>query len=99
MRRAARVDGNQAVIVAGLRQIPGVTVRDTSALGGGWPDLAIGCNGRTILMEIKNPAKVPSARKLTAAQQNFVTNWTGSPIWVVESLEKALESVPREARS
>jgi hypothetical protein len=99
VRRAAKVDFNHAQIRDGLRQLPGCTVKDTSNIGGGFPDLVVGLNGRTLLLEVKDGAKVPSARKLTAAQKNFVTNWTGSPIWVVESLEQAAAIVLREARS
>lgn len=99
MRRAAKTDANHANVRDGLRQIPGCTVRDTSGIGGGFPDLVVGMRGVTLMLEVKDGAKAPSARKLTAAQQNFVENWTGSPIWVVESLQQAVDIVLREARS
>jgi hypothetical protein len=99
MRRAAKTDANHAEIRDGLRQIPGVTVKDTSNIGGGFPDLVVGLRGKTVLMELKDGAKVPSARKLTSAQRAFVDNWTGGTIFVVESLEQATAVVMNEAKA
>jgi hypothetical protein len=99
VRRAAKVDFNHAQIRDGLRQLPGCTVKDTSNIGGGFPDLVVGYKGHTLLVEVKDGEKCPSARKLTAAQNNFVDNWTGSPIWVVESLAQALDVLLKEAKA
>jgi hypothetical protein len=98
MRRAAKVDRNHAEIRDGLRTIPGCTVRDTSGVGGGWPDLVVGYRGTTTLIEIKDGAKVASARRLTEAQRSFAASWQGSPIWVVESVQQAIDVVIREAQ-
>lgn len=46
MRRAARTDANQVEIVSALRAI-GCSVSDTSGVGGGFPDLAVGFRKRT----------------------------------------------------
>ena len=98
-RRAARTDANHARIRTGLRTVPGVTVRDCSHVGGGFPDLLVGYRKRTILMEVKDGAKAASARKLTPAQVAFHAGWTGSPIWVVETLDQALDIVLKEGAS
>jgi hypothetical protein len=99
VRRAAKVDANHAEIRDGLRQIPGCKVKDTSNIGGGFPDLVVGLRGKTVLIEIKDGAKVPSARKLTYAQREFCDNWTGGTIFVVESLEQATAVVMNEAKA
>ena len=96
MRRAAKIDANHVAIRDALRAIPGVTVKDAAHVGGGFPDLVIGVHGKTVLIEVKDGAKVPSARKLTPAQVRFRAAWSGSPIWVVESVGQAVDLVIRE---
>jgi Holliday junction resolvase len=88
MRRAARVDANQSSIVRDLRKA-GVSVLDLSSVGQGAPDLACGFKGRTVLVEIKDGAKVPSARMLTPQQVRFHNNWQGEAV-VVKSIDEAL---------
>ena len=88
MRRAARVDDNQAALVAALRQL-GISVHSTAALGDGFPDLCVGFRGRNYLLEVKDPAKVPSKRVLTPDEQDWHTRWTGQ-VAVVETLEDCL---------
>ena len=80
MRRAAKTDANQAGIVAALRKI-GASVHDTSSVGRGFPDLVVGMRGRNSLIQCKDGAKVPSARKLTPDQVEFKAGWRGH--WVV----------------
>ena len=76
MRRAAKVDDNQADIVAILRRF-GFSVEVTSAVGQGCPDLVLGKHGKTYLAEIKDGSKPPSARKLTPDQQRWHLMWQG----------------------
>ena len=73
MRRAAKVDDNQKDIVKALRAI-GATVRIVTQ-GEGIPDLLVGFRGHTVLMEVKDGNKPPSARKLTEAEQKFFEEW------------------------
>ena len=80
MRRASKTDANQSEIVAALRAI-GASVHDTSAVGRGFPDLVVGHRGRNFLIECKDGAKVPSARKLTPDQVDFKAGWLGH--WAV----------------
>ena len=88
MRRAARVDENQGLIVKALRAC-GATVRVVSQ-GDGIPDLLVGYRGHTILMEVKDGNKPPSARQLTPAEQIFFDQWTGGKLFIVNNVEEAL---------
>lgn len=94
MRRAARVDANQAEIVRVLRQA-GCGVLDLSAVGKGCPDLLV--HGpcypwRHHLLEVKDGSKPPSERKLTPDQQRFHAEWMGA-IHVVTSPAEALDAI------
>ena len=90
MRRAARVDANHAGITSTLRQC-GWVVHDTSGVGGGFPDLVIAKAGRLVLVEIKDGAKKPSARRLTKAEAAFWAKFGEAGVWVeiIESIEDA----------
>lgn len=74
--RARRVDDNQGELVAALRAI-GCSVCDLSGVGCGVNDLLVGFRGRNVLIEVKDGAKPPSARKLTPAQVIFRAEWRG----------------------
>lgn len=93
MRRAARVDDNQDQIVKALRAI-GATVRVVTQ-GNGLPDLLVGYRGQTVLMEVKDGKKPPSARKLTEAEQKFFDEWRGGLLVVVESIDDAIDALKR----
>ena len=93
MRRAARRDANHATLREGLR-VRGYWVRDTGDLGNGWPDLAVRDprSGVVKFLEIKDPAKPPSARKLTPAEEE-VRDLLGDLYVVVETLQDALDAM------
>lgn len=93
MRRAAKTDDNQAMIVAAFRGA-GATVTDTSAVGQGFPDLVVGYKKKNLLVEVKDGSKPPSARKLTPAQVKFHGEWRGT-VHIVETVEQALELLAR----
>jgi len=93
MRRAARVDDNQSQIVDALRAI-GATVRVVTQ-GGGLPDLLVGFRGHTILMEVKDGKKPPSARVLTPAEQKFFDEWRGGLVVIVNSIDEAIATLKR----
>ena len=90
-RYARRVDSNHAKIARGLIAI-GCLVHDTSAAGGGFPDLVVGFRGRIFLIEIKDGDKPPSARQLTTDQAHFHKRWRGL-VHVVTSLDEAIKVV------
>lgn len=87
-----KVDANHAEIVAGLRAC-GVSVLDTSAVGSGCPDIIAGVNGRTYLVEIKNPATKYGRKGLNANQSEWAAAWRGGPVAVVTTLSEALAAV------
>lgn len=91
MRRAARVDANQAEIVAALRKI-GCRVMLMQAMGEGFPDLLVSFRGLLTLIEVKDGSKPPSARKLTPAQVKWHAEW-GEDVRVVKSIEEAIAAV------
>ena len=89
MRRAAKKDRNHGEIVEALRKV-GATVVDLGAVGHGVPDLLVGLGGKTMLMEVKDGQKCPSARHLTPDQERFFAGWHGGPLAVVDSVDSAL---------
>ena len=99
MRRAARRDDGEDEIVKALREA-GAVVRVVTQ-GDGIPDLLVGYEspvsgiGYTILMEVKDGTKPPSARRLTEAEEKFFMEWTGGMLVIVNSVEEALEVLKR----
>lgn len=85
MRRAARTDSNQTAIVAAFREL-GCSVFPLHQVGRGFPDLAVGCNGLNLLIEVKDGSKRPSARRLTTDEQRFTEGWSGQ-VCIVASVE------------
>ena len=88
MRRAGRIDENQPLIVKALRDC-GASVLSLSNMGQGCPDLVVGKDGRNWLMEIKDPSRKPSERRLTDDERVFHALWRGQ-VCVVETAEEAL---------
>lgn len=88
MRRANRIDANQQQIVDALRAY-GAYVRVVT-MGDGVPDLLVGYNGYTLLLEVKDGRKPPSARALTAAEKKFFDEWSGGLLAVVTSPDEAV---------
>jgi len=91
VRRAAKVDANQGEIVAALRK-SGCSVSPLHTVGGGVPDLLVGVADLNMLMEVKDGAKPPSARKLTPDQIEWHSAWQGQKV-VVETVAQALHAV------
>lgn len=83
--RARRQDANHAEIRELFRKHGGSWF-DTHALGRGFPDGVVGYGGLVLAVEVKNPKKPPSQRKLTPKEQKFHAQWTGC-IRVVENEE------------
>lgn len=88
MMRNARVDNNQADIVAVLREV-GATVQTLHFVGKGCPDILVGFRGVNYLMEIKDGNKAASKRQLTPAEREFHATWAGQVV-IVEDYEAAL---------
>ena len=91
MRLRGRTDANQKEVVKQLRQI-GCSVVVTSQVGNGFPDVVVGRNKVTLLLEIKDGSKPPSGRTLTDEELTFVMGWRGQ-IMVVYSPQEAVNYV------
>lgn len=95
MRKMGRVDANHGQVVDALRQF-GCVVRSTAQLGDGFPDLIVGYRGVLVVLEVKDGSKPESARKLTAAEVKFLSEWPRA--YVVTSPQDAIEAVVEAAR-
>ena len=89
MRRAAKVDANQEQVVEALRAA-GASVQTLAAIGKGVPDLLVGYQGQTLLLEVKDGRRPPSERRLTEDQLKWHGAWRGGPLAVVDGPEAAL---------
>jgi hypothetical protein len=89
MRRAAKVDANQEQVVEALRAA-GASVQTLAAVGKGVPDLLVGFQGKTLLLEVKDGRKPPSERRLTEDQLKWHGAWRGGPLAVVDGPDAAL---------
>ncbi|KAF0675095.1 hypothetical protein [Profundibacterium mesophilum] len=87
-RRAAKVDRNQAEIVAALRGV-GATVQPLHGVGQGCPDLLVGYRRANILIEVKDGLLPPSARALNDRQVEWHRDWRGT-VTTVKSVDEAL---------
>jgi hypothetical protein len=88
MAYAKRVDSNHSDIVKTLRDL-GCSVFDTSRVAGGFPDLVVGRNNKTVLVEVKADEK----SKFTPAQELFMMNWRGSTVVRIDSVDSAIRLV------
>jgi hypothetical protein len=87
MRRAARRDDNEQDIIRAMRA-EGAYVKQINDEG--LFDLLVSHRGETLLVEVKDGAKPPSARRLTDAEQKFHDEWPGSDLYIVNSVEEAI---------
>lgn len=74
----------------------GCSVEDLGAVGGGIPDLLIGCAGVTDLVEVKMPGEL-----LRPSQQAFNGRWRGScprKVETFEDVEAHVHDMRRRAR-
>lgn len=88
MGYAKKVDENHSLIVKTLRQL-GCSVFDASKVGRGFPDLVVGKNNKTVLVEVK----VDEKAKWTVTQKLFMLNWKGSAIVRIDSVDGAIRLV------
>ena len=88
MRRAAKVDRNQAEIVDALRKA-GCTVQPLHSVGQGCPDLLCGYRGQNWLIEVKDWKASNTDRKLNHRQVEWHAGWKGQ-VAKVEDVGAAL---------
>jgi Holliday junction resolvase len=87
--RAARIDANHEQVVSALRAA-GASVQSLAGVGKGVPDLLVGFQGKTLLMEVKDGRKTPSERRLTEDQVRWHGAWNGGPLAIVDGVDAAL---------
>ena len=87
MRRAARRDASEDQIVSALEACGAYVTKINDA---GRFDLLCWYRGHTLLLEVKDGRKPPSAQKLTAAEEKFHREWPGDNLHIVNSAESAL---------
>jgi hypothetical protein len=87
MRFHARTDANHQKIIDAFRQL-GCTVKSTHQLGNGFPDLIVGIDYKTHLVEVKD-----QKGELTADQVAFIDLWRGSPVQVIRNVEGVVRFV------
>jgi len=92
VRRASKIDANQEAVVSALRAA-GASVQSLAAVGDGVPDLLVGFQEQTYLIEVKDGQKPPSKRKLTEDQVKWHENWKGGFLSVSEDPEQALKFI------
>ena len=88
-RAYAKIDANQPAIVEALLSVSGVTVHSLATVGRGCPDLLVGANGKSYLVEIKDGEKFPSRRMLTPEQRRWIERWTGSEVRILKDTGQA----------
>jgi hypothetical protein len=85
-----RTDLNHQEIRDGLRKA-GYVVKDLSRCGEGIPDLLVRGDFRIVMLEIKN-----GSAKLTEAEKEFHDVFRGLGIYIVRTLEQALDVMRKE---
>lgn len=88
MTYAKRVDLNHQEVVKTLRSL-GASVFDASRMGQGFPDLVVGYNHQTVLVEIKSG----EAKKFTQAQLKFMSDWRGSSVTRINDTDGAIRLI------
>ena len=84
MKRHPRLDGNHNQIVRALRSC-GCTVQSLASIGGGCPDLLVGCKDLIPrLLEVKSENGT-----LTPLERQWHNRWKG-PVFTVRTIDEAL---------
>ena len=98
MRLVARRDGNERRVIDALRAC-GAYVKQINDAGAF--DLLVFYRNpnskteHTLLLEVKDGDKPPSARGLTPAEQKFHDEWPGDNLHIVNSEHEALDILKR----
>jgi hypothetical protein len=86
VRRIARVDGPQTMIVHALRKV-GAAVLHLHQVGNGCPDLLVWHRNRYVLLEVKSHGEGPNKE-----QEEFSSRWPGE-MHIVHNVPEALEAI------
>lgn len=93
MRRRRRADATQPPIVAALRAA-GRSVEVLSDVGRGVPDLLVGNDGETYLLEVEVP-KSTKGKSHRTLQVFWRERWLGRPVSIVTTPDEALAATRR----
>ena len=92
----AKVDANQATLVAALRKL-GATVQHLHTVGQGCPDLLVGYRGKNYLLEVKCMRSPTRREPMTGQQIRWHTRWRGQAM-VVTDIEDFTDYVSCETK-
>lgn len=92
MRRASRRDANETQVISALRACGAYVTKINDE---GRFDLLVWYRGYTLLLEVKDGRKPPSAQALTPAEEKFHRDWPGDNLHIVNSVDAALELLKR----
>lgn len=91
-------DTNHDTLADAFRTM-GCTVTDLHDTGvPGWPDLAVGCAGRTYLVEVKNLDTRYGRAGLTREQSAFARDWRGDEVVTATTSDDVIAMVNRWRR-
>jgi Holliday junction resolvase len=88
MAYAKKVDLNHKEMIEKFREL-GASVFDASGVGRGFPDIVVGYNRQTVLVEIKSSKK----KKFTEAQLKFMAEWKGSAVTRINDVEGVIRLI------
>ncbi len=92
LKYGAKKDANHNEVVNALKEA-GASVIDMSHVGRGFPDLIVGFNSETLLVEIKNPKTSYGKKGLNKNQLKWREQWIGGTYCIVDSPEAALRMI------
>lgn len=100
-RPSGHKDENHDRVVSELRQA-GCSVMETHALGDNAPDLVVGWQGVTALVELKNGARyhqtVTKMRERLARQADYLAGWGGGLAFIAETSGDVLSQLAHARR-
>jgi Holliday junction resolvase len=88
MAYAKKVDLNHKEVVEKFREL-GASVFDASGVGRGFPDIVVGYNGQTVLVEIKSGER----KRFSEAQLKFMAEWKGSAVTRINDVEGVIRLI------
>ena len=88
MAYAKKVDLNHKEVVEKFREL-GASVFDASGVGRGFPDIVVGYNGQTVLVEIKSGER----KRFSEAQLKFMAEWKGSAVTRINEVEGVIRLI------
>lgn len=92
MKYGAKKDANHGEIVAAFQKL-GAAVLDLSSMGCGVPDLLVCCGGTARFVDVKNPTTSYGKRGLNKRQREWASEWKGGPVYLVSSVDDAVNLV------